>query len=148
MKFLQNRHSRNFWLKQLLFIFIFLTIYLAPTVAQIYDLTEIISIENNDKNREKIKNLPLDLLMEKDGRVYIVANSEVLTDLFGQSIPFIVETQNFPQNHQTNISTQGGANGDFHSYMELERDLLGLENSFPDLAKVYDIGDSLEGRNI
>ncbi|MCJ7580529.1 MAG: M14 family metallopeptidase [Candidatus Aminicenantes bacterium] len=86
--------------------------------------------------------------MEKDGRIYIVADSEVLASLEGQSVSFTLETRNFPQNNPSNVSIQGGVNGDFHSYIELERDLLDLEKNFPDLAKVFDIGDSLESRNI
>ncbi len=148
MNFFNKERVKNLCIKQILFIFFIQTFFFAPIAAQNYDSTEIISIENNLKNREKIKKLLLDLLMERDGRFYIVADSEVMTELHGQSIPFIFETQNFPQDIQTNASIQGGANGDFHSYMELERDLLSLENSFPDLAKVYDIGDSLERRNI
>ena len=148
MKNRDNINSWNFYTKRLLSLVFFCLIFLAPVAAQNYDLTDIISIENNHINREKIKNLHLDLLMEKDGRIYIVADSEVMAGLNGQSVPFILETHNFSPDNQTNVSIQGGANGDFHSYIELERDLLDLENTFPDLAKVYDIGDSLESRNI
>jgi len=148
MKNIDKINSWNFYTKRLLFLFFLQTIFIAPVVAQNYDLTEIISIENSHINREKIKYLHLDLLMEKGGRIYIVADSEVMSELNGQSIPFILETHDFSPDNQLDISIQGGANGDFHSYVELERDLLDLENTFPDLAKVYDIGDSLENRNI
>lgn len=127
---------------------LFCLVFLAPAVAQNYDSPEIISIENNPINREKIKYLQLDFLMEKGGRIYIVADSGDMGSLEKQSVPFTLETHNFPQNNLSNVSIQGGANGDFHSYIELERDLLDLENNFPDLAKVYVIGDSLESRNI
>jgi len=148
MKFINNFHSWNLYAKQLLFLLFFLAFFLVPLLAQNYASTEIISIEKTYKNREKIKKLHLDLLMEKDGRIYIVAHSEDIAGLKEQSVPFILETHKFSPVHQKNVSIQGGANGDFHSYIELERDLLDLENNFPDLAKVYDIGDSLESRNI
>jgi len=148
---MKNRDNINVWniyTKRLLFLVLFYAIFLTPAAAQNYDTTEIISIENSTLNREKIKHLHLDLLMEKGGRIYIVADSEVMASLEGQSILFALETHNFPKNNPSNVSIQGGANGDFHSYIELEKDLLDLENNFPDLAKVYDIGDSLERRNI
>jgi len=148
MKNMDKINPWNLFTKRLLFLFFLQTIFIAPVIAQNYDLTEIISIENSHINREKIKYLHLDLLMEKDGRIYIVADSEVMDGFNGQSIPFILEIHNLSPDNQIDVSIQGGANGDFHSYVELERDFLDLENTFPDLAKVYDIGDSLESRNI
>ena len=141
-------NSWNYLAKRFLYVIFSLVFILATAGAQNYDLSEIVSIEKNQTIREKIKNLNLDCLMEKDGRIYIVADSEDMANLIGQSVPFVLETHNFPPAHQTLVSVQGGANGDFHSYTELERDLLDLEETFPDLAKVYDIVDSLENRNI
>jgi carboxypeptidase T len=46
------------------------------------------------------------------------------------------------------VSSQGGGNGDYHSYAELQSDLFALERKYPLLAKVFDIGDSVEKRNI
>jgi len=148
MKFIDKINSWNLYAKRLLFLLFSLAFFLVPLLPQNYASTEIISIEKTHENRGKIKKLHLDLLMEKDGRIYIVADLEDIAGLNDQSVPFILETHNFPPVHKTNVSVQGGANGDFHSYTELERDLLDLENTFPDLAKVYDIGDSLESRNI
>jgi murein tripeptide amidase MpaA len=48
---------------------------------------------------------------------------------------------------QTGI-LQGGINGAYHSYLELEADLLALQQKYPNIVKVFDIGDSLEKRNI
>ncbi len=148
MKIRGKINSWNLYATRLLFLLFSLSFSHVPLFAQNYASTEIISIAKTNENREKIKKLPLDLLMEKDGRIYIVAKSEDMAGLNEQSVPFILETHNFPPVHQTNFSVQGGVNGDFHTYTELERDLLNLENTFPDLAKVYDIGDSLENRNI
>jgi len=41
-----------------------------------------------------------------------------------------------------------GINGDYHSYLELEADMFALQHQFPDIAKVFDIGDTLEKRNL
>jgi len=41
-----------------------------------------------------------------------------------------------------------GMNGAYHSYLELEADLFALQHKFPDIVKVFDIGDSLERRNL
>lgn len=138
----------NFLTRPFLFLFLFSVLSLVPLPAQNYALTEIISIEKTNEIIEKIKLVPLDYLMEKDGRIYIVADLEDIAVLNDHLVPFILETHKFFHTNRTNASILGGTNGDFHSYVELERDLLDLENSFPDLAKVYDIGDSLENRNI
>ncbi len=148
MNHINKTYLWNILIRPFLFLFIFFIFSLVSLLAQNYTLTEIISIEKTSEIREKIKYFPLDYLMEKDGRIYIVADLEDIAILNEHLVPFILETQNIFKDIQTNTTILGGANGDFHSYVELERDLLDLENSFPDLAKVYDIGDSLESRNI
>jgi len=41
-----------------------------------------------------------------------------------------------------------GINGAYHSYLELEADMFALQHKYPDIVKVFDIGDSLEKRNL
>jgi len=41
-----------------------------------------------------------------------------------------------------------GINGAYHSYLELEADIFALQQRYPDIVKVFDIGDSLEKRNL
>jgi murein tripeptide amidase MpaA len=41
-----------------------------------------------------------------------------------------------------------GINGAYHSYLELEADMFALQHRYPDIVKVFDIGDSLEKRNL
>lgn len=135
-------------LRKSLLFFLCLIIAIPPSHAQSYADTEIVSVEKNKENSEKLRKMNLDLLMERDGRIYIVAKYQDMDEMLQTDIPFTVESRNFYPCHQTNTSIQGGANGDFHTYTELERDLLALEEAYPGLAKVYDIGDSLENRNI
>ena len=44
--------------------------------------------------------------------------------------------------------SSGGLNGAYHSYKELETDLLALQQKAPAIAKVFDLGESLEHRRI
>ena len=134
---------RKIW--TLLFI---LTVSTVPLLSQGYGNTDIVSFEKNADNLKKIVEMRLDVLMEKDGKIFIVADWEDLNNLQLNGLDFQIETQNFFPFAQQNVSVQGGINGDFHSYPELERDLLALESSYPDLARVSVIGTSLENRNI
>ena len=46
------------------------------------------------------------------------------------------------------LSTGGGLNGAYHSYKELETDLFALQQLNPAIAKVFDLGESVEHRHI
>jgi carboxypeptidase T len=41
-----------------------------------------------------------------------------------------------------------GINGAYHSYLELEADMFALQHKYPDIVKVFSVGDSLEKRHI
>jgi carboxypeptidase T len=111
---------------------------------------EIIRIEKDKGNRKakELRALNLDLLMEKDGGIYIVASPEDRSALEAKNIRYCIESQAFYPGAQGQYTIQSGVNGEFHSYPELERDLMALADSYPGLAQVMDIGDSLEQRNI
>ena len=109
---------------------------------------EIISVKKDKASISKLRNMNLDILVEWEGRIYVVCEIENIFRLRKENIPFKLETFAFRQHDLRDFSGEGGANGDFHSYAELEEDLMTLERSYPNLAKVIDIGDSLEGRNI
>ena len=100
-----------------------------------------------EKSKE-LRALNLDLLMEKDGNIYIVASPQDLASLEAKNIPYHIEHRALCPEEQGKYSIQSGVNGAFHSYPELERDLMALADSYPGLAQVMDIGDSLEQRNI
>jgi len=95
-----------------------------------------------------LKSLCLDILMDWNGKIYIVASADDLKKMKEANIRYRDETAIFSAPEKGAVSLQTLRNGAFHSYGELERDLLALERSHPHLAKVYDIGDSLEMRNI
>jgi carboxypeptidase T len=116
--------------------------------AQTIPRKEIIGIEKKQDVLSGLMGMNLDFLMEKDNKVYVVAGPEDLFKLRANNIPFTIESQKFYVSDQDSLSIQSGVNGEFHSYGELEQDLMVLSDTYPDLAKVMDIGDSLEGRNI
>ena len=116
--------------------------------AQTYWDREIICVEKDQETLKKLVGMNLDLLMEKDGEIYIVAGTEDLANLNTNNIPYRLKSHDFYPLSQDRISIQSGVNGEFHSYAELEQALMELAEAYPDLARVYDIGDSLELRNI
>lgn len=70
-----------------------------------------------------------------------------LSSMAAAERPLIVDAARFPGLGAVRAA-QGGGNGDYHSYAELETDLFALERKYPLIAKVFDIGDSLEKRQI
>jgi len=82
----------------------------------------------------------LDILFEKKDEIYIVAGIRDLIKLEKAGIAYSLETYRFAAQAAQSPAAQGGINGDYHSYLELEQDLFLLESSFPELAKVETIG--------
>lgn len=136
-------YTKKIILILLTFSFIFL-----PLKSQTYADTDIISVEKKSEIIRKLQEMELDILMEWKNRVYILCDTSDLLRLQEESIFYVLETANFYPFNQKKASIQSGINGEYHSYLELERDLVALESTYPHLAKVVDIGDSLEQRNI
>lgn len=124
----------------------FLTFF--PLKAQDYWNTHIISIEKNKELEKKLIKMQLDFLMEWNNKVYILVSIDDYFKLQKEKIPFTLETHNFYPNKQREVSVQGGVNGEYHSYGELERELLDLQDSYPQITRVLSLGESLEQRNI
>lgn len=135
-------------MKKIIFFTAILCLVFFPLKAQDYWHTEILSVEKNQGTMKKLLEMNLDFLMERNNRVYIIVSFDDFLKLEKENIPYALETFNFYPYKQMEVSLQGGVNGQYHSYGELERDLLALQDSYPHIAKVLDIGDSLEGRNI
>ena len=135
-------------MKKVIILTVTLCLVFVPLKAQDYWNTHIISIEKNQELEKKLLGMDLDFLMEWNNRVYIIVDLDSFLELQKENIPYTLETYNFYPYKQKQASIQGGVNGDYHSYKELERDLLALENSYPHLARVFSIGESLEKRNI
>lgn len=108
----------------------------------------IISIAKSISLADKIDALDLDLLGEWNGKVYVLAGPADLEKLEKEDVAYIPETpRSFPPSSPV-LFPQGGINGAYHSYLELETDMLVLQQKYPNIVKVFDIGDSLEKRNI
>ena len=109
---------------------------------------EIVSIDKKEFLARGLASRGLDLLMEKDGKIYAVVSPADLASLYSARVRFARETDRFYPFARTGISPAGGLNGAYHSSLELETDLRLLERDHPDLARVVELGTSLEGRKI
>lgn len=138
----------RFFMKKLLILFGFIAFVTGALGAQYFTDREVISVEINQENGKDLRGLNLDILLEKDGRIYIVASPQDLIALNAKNIAYIFESNKYFPEKPRDLTIQEGVNGQFHSYAELERDLLTLVDNYPELALVTDIGDSLEQRNI
>jgi carboxypeptidase T len=135
-------------MKIAIFFMTILCLVFIPLKAQDYWNTEIISVAKGQDTVKKLVEMDLDLLMEWNNRIYIIVGFNDFLKLQKENIPFALETFNFYPYKQQEICLQEGLNGRFHSYAELERELLALQDSYPHIARVINIGNSLEGRNI
>jgi len=140
--------SKDKKMKKIFFLAFTFFLVLSLAKAQDDSAKDIISIEKSQEIEKKLREMDFDFLMEWKNRVYLLVGFNEITTLQKENIPYIPETQNFYHANQKQTSIQGGVNGDYHSYKELERDLLALQDSYPQLAQVLSIGESLEGRNI
>ncbi len=119
-----------------------------PARAAAAENGEIISIDKKEFLAKGIGRRGLDLLMEKAGRVYAVVSPEELAGLFADRVRFVRETDRLARAAREAVSPAGGINGAYHTSLELETDLRLLEEGHPGLARVVELGTSLEGRTI
>jgi carboxypeptidase T len=109
---------------------------------------EIISVPGTADARRALRGMDLDLLMERDGRIFFVAGPDDFLRLSSRRVPFVIETGSFAPARPGELRLAGGINGVYHSYKELEGDLKSLESAHPSIVDLHTIGTSLEGRNI
>jgi carboxypeptidase T len=121
---------------------------LFPVHAAADENGEIVSIDKKEFLARRLERKGLDLLMEKGGRIYAVVSPGELAALFAARVRFTRETGRFFPYDQTGISADGGLNGAYHSSLELETDFRLLARDHPQLAKVVELGTSLERRKI
>ncbi|HYA48340.1 MAG TPA: M14 family metallopeptidase [Burkholderiales bacterium] len=121
---------------------------LLPVRAAADETGEIVSIDKKEFLAHRLERRGLDLLMEKEGRVYAVVSPGELAALFAARVRFTRVTERFFPYDQTGISADGGLNGAYHSTLELETDFRALARDHPQLARVVELGTSLEGRTI
>jgi carboxypeptidase T len=125
----------------------FLLASLSPAVQTDVGL-ELLSFPKDPEILAALKNIPLDYLMEKNGRITIVATASDIEALQIRGIPYRIEKKPGFSQRAVPTALLGGINGDFHTYSELERDIFALQDRFPNLVRIHDIGDTWEGRNI
>ncbi len=121
---------------------------LGATAGRAQEPGEVISISKEDFASGNLERYKLDLLMEKNGRIIAIATPRQLAALGACGIRFAFEGDEFPSYWRPEIRATGGINGAFHTARELEADLYELQGDYPDLARVIEIGESLEGRKI
>jgi hypothetical protein len=109
---------------------------------------DIVSVERTPRLAARLQPLGLDQLFEWEGRVYILVGPRDIWKLDRNRIPYLLESHKFPALNSRPSLLQGGINGDYHSYLELETDLQALERSYPQMARLFTIGITLENRRI
>jgi murein tripeptide amidase MpaA len=135
-------------MRKILIIVSFVCFVLGTVDAQHSLDKQIIRIDQFQENKTDLLGMNLDLLMEKNGSIYLVASPDDLIALNAKNISYDIEAYTAHPQKNDSLTIQSGVNGDFHSYFELERDLMELADAYPHLAQVVDLGDSLEQRNI
>jgi len=109
---------------------------------------QVVSVAKRDFAAARLGRRGLDLLMEKGGRVYLVASPGEIAALAALRVACVIETSRFLQAAGRGLSAAGGINGAYHSTLELETDLRILERDHPGLASLREIGETLEKRKI
>lgn len=114
--------------------------------------TEIISLNKNLDLRDLALNFPVDPLMVEGQKIYFQVEKKHLEGIRQAGYFFSLETHRFnPQispGHSIKLRWQGGLNGAYHSYQELESELQALVRAYPSITRLYILGKSLENRNI
>jgi murein tripeptide amidase MpaA len=108
----------------------------------------VVSVAERDFASARLGRCGLDLLMRRSGRVYLVASPGELAALSALGIDWSVETSRLQKASLDSLSADGGINGAYHSTLELETDLRTLERDHPGLARVVELGRSLEDRPV
>ncbi len=123
-------------------------VFLLSSPAAPPEKNEIVSVERTPRLAARLQPLGLDLLFEWEGRVFILVTSDEIRKLDRNGIPYLNESHKFPALRPGASLIQGGINGEYHSYAELEASLEALERSHPEIAQLSTIGLTLENRKI
>ncbi|HCS47508.1 MAG TPA: hypothetical protein DIW61_04335 [Candidatus Aminicenantes bacterium] len=131
-----------------LVIFGFISGLVLPAGATPPEKRDIVSVEKTPRLAARLQPLGFDQLFEWEGRIYVLVGPQDIRKLDRNHIPYLIESHKFPALNTKPSLLQGGINGDYHSYSELEADLQALERSYPQIARLFTIGVTLENRNV
>jgi carboxypeptidase T len=123
-------------------------IFSSPAAPPLPERQDIVSVELTPRLAAKLQPLGLDFLFEWEGRVYILVGPKEISRLDQSGIPYLLESQKFPALRPGSSLLQGGINGEYHTYLELEADLEALARAHPDIAQLSTLGLTLESRKI
>jgi len=126
-------------------IFLIYTVHL-PASPQ--DSSQIVSVSKSPHILALLQDLPLDHLMEWEGRLFLHTDWKDRQRLLDHRVPFRIEKDMAAVNPPSRVHSVGGINGVYHSYAEMEREILQLGKSYPNLVSISSIGESLEGRHL
>jgi len=136
---------------KLLFIIFFLAVAVAFNLylkANSDENIYIIGININDYRDYLLNNNPLDRLFKKKDILYFIVDNKIKNKIIAYGI-VPISIRKVEKNPNKNNKKQGfDYNGDYHNYKETNDLLLSLEKRFPDNAKVFSIGKSIEGRDL
>ncbi len=135
-------------MKRIVTAWLAMAIAVSSLAAQYPGENDIISLKKDSEAIQAIREMNLDILFQEKGKIYVVAGIRDLIKLQEAGITYSLETYRFADQAAQSANAQGGINGDYHSYLELEQDLFLLESSYPQLAKVETIGTSHEQRQL
>ena len=122
--------------------------FASPSTPQAPQNEEIISVALTPSLAARLHPLGLDYLFEWEGRTYILVSPDEIRRLAQAGVPYLLESDKFPALRPGASLLQGGINGEYHSYSELEAALIDLANAYPDITHLSTIGLSLENRKI
>lgn len=97
-----------------------------------------------------IRRLNLDVMGNYQGYLYLLLRASEVRALYASHIPYqlvSIEREKVSLPKERRVRAQA-ANGPYHSYLEVQKELSDLEKDYPGIVKLYDIGDSVEGRDI
>ena len=131
-------------------IYLFGAFLVIPVLGQQRQEREIISIIKSPRSISILKTHAFDPLWEIKGKIYIHASPSELSLFQSLGIAYEIETHNFQKNQKQDLPVhdQGGINGPYHTYQEVEAELSLLEQEYPNLSRIFIFGKSLENRNL
>lgn len=135
-------------MKKLIILFPLILLINLVLLAEFSEEKEIIRVKKDSEVVQTIMDMNMDILWQKQDQIFILAGVKDLIKLENTGIAYSIESENFSGSEDRDIFSQGGVNGAYHSYLELEHDLFLLEHLYPQLAKVEIIGNSHEQRHI